>query len=225
MKGPTNLLAIDTSTNRIAVALLQFGKPPVVAIKEDGLGHAEFAAVLINQVVKDSGLMLQELGGIDCGIGPGPFTGLRVGIVSAQSIGFALNIPVFGVCSHDAIAFEYAQQNPNKDVTVITDARRKEVYWTKYQGIKRTCTPRVSKLEEVTNTGVQLLHQPLNPVSLANAAIEAMNRTEKGIEIKSFATDSAKGDGSTVALPNQVLLPSIPLYLRKPDALTLAERS
>ena len=68
MKGPTNLLAIDTSTNRIAVALLQFGKPPVVAIKEDGLGHAEFAAVLINQVVKDSGLMLQELGGIVCGI-------------------------------------------------------------------------------------------------------------------------------------------------------------
>ncbi|MEY3514909.1 MAG: tRNA ((37)-N6)-threonylcarbamoyltransferase complex dimerization subunit type 1 TsaB, partial [Actinomycetota bacterium] len=152
MKGPTNLLAIDTSTNRIAVALLQFGKPPVVAIKEDGLGHAEFAAALINQVVKDSGLMLQELGGIVCGIGPGPFTGLRVGIVSAQSIGFALNIPVFGVCSHDAIAFEYAQQNPNKDVTVITDARRKEVYWTKYQGIKRTSTPRVSKLEEVTNT-------------------------------------------------------------------------
>ena len=97
MKGPTNLLAIDTSTNRIAVALLQFGKPPVVAIKEDGLGHAEFAAVLINQVVKDSGLMLQELGGIVCGIGPGPFTGLRVGIVSAQSIGFALNIPVFEV--------------------------------------------------------------------------------------------------------------------------------
>ena len=48
---------------------------------------------------------------------------------------------------------------------------------------------------------------------------------EKGIEIKSFATDSAKGDGSTVSLPNQVLLPSIPLYLRKPDALTLAERS
>ena len=49
MKGPTNILAIDTSTNRIAVALLQFGKPPVVAIKEDGLRHAEYAAVLIQK--------------------------------------------------------------------------------------------------------------------------------------------------------------------------------
>ena len=93
MKGPTNILAIDTSTNRIAVALLQFGKPPVVAIKDDGLRHAEYAAALIQQVIKDSGLMMQELGGIVCGIGPGPFTGLRVGIVSAQSIGYALNIP------------------------------------------------------------------------------------------------------------------------------------
>ena len=122
MKGPTNILAIDTSTNRIAVALLQFGKPPVVAIQDDGLRHAEYAAALIRQVIKDSGLMMQELGGIVCGIGPGPFTGLRVGIVSAQSIGYALNIPVFGICSHDAIAFEYAQKNPNQDVTVITDA-------------------------------------------------------------------------------------------------------
>jgi tRNA threonylcarbamoyl adenosine modification protein YeaZ len=204
MKGPTNILAIDTSTNRIAVALLQFGKPPTVAIKDDGLRHAEYAAELIKQVIKDSGLMLQELGGIVCGIGPGPFTGLRVGIISAQSISFALNIPVFGICSHDAIAFEYAQKNPNQDVTVITDARRKEVYWTRYQGIKRITTPIVSK---------------------ANVAIEAMNRTEKRVEIKSFATDSAQGDGSVVALPNQVLLPPIPLYLRRPDALTLAERA
>jgi tRNA threonylcarbamoyl adenosine modification protein YeaZ len=225
MKGPTNILAIDTSTNRIAVALLQFGKPPTVAIKDDGLRHAEYAAELIKQVIKDSGLMLQELGGIVCGIGPGPFTGLRVGIISAQSISFALNIPVFGICSHDAIAFEYAQKNPNQDVTVITDARRKEVYWTRYQGIKRITTPIVSKLEEVSNKGVKLLHQPLDPVSLANVAIEAMNRTEKRVEIKSFATDSAQGDGSVVALPNQVLLPPIPLYLRKPDALTLAERA
>ena len=225
MKGPTNLLAIDTSTNRIAVALLQFGKPAVVAVKDDALRHAEYCSELIQKVMKESGLMMQELGGVVCGIGPGPFTGLRVGIVSAQSISYALNIPIFGVCSHDAVAFEYAQQNPNKDVTVITDARRKEVYWTKYQGIKRTSTPKVSKLEDVPNTGVQLLNKALDPVSLANVAIEAMNRTEKGIEIKSFATDSAKGDGSMVALPSQVLLPPIPLYLRKPDALTLAERA
>ena len=61
--------------------------------------------------------------------------------------------------------------------------------------------------------------------AFGNVAIEAMNRTEKRVEIKSFATDSAQGDGSVVALPNQVLLPPIPLYLRKPDALTLAERA
>ena len=77
----------------------------------------------------------------------------------------------------------------------------------------------------MSNKGVKLLHQPLDPVSLANVAIEAMNRTEKRVEIKSFATDSSQGDGAVVALPNQVLLPPIPLYLRKPDALTLVERA
>jgi hypothetical protein len=60
---------------------------------------------------------------------------------------------------------------------------------------------------------------------LAKAAIDALNRSEIGKEINSFSTDAATGDGSVVSLPNQVLLPAIPLYLRKPDALTLAERS
>jgi tRNA threonylcarbamoyl adenosine modification protein YeaZ len=224
-KIPNNILAIDTSTNRVAVALIQFGKPAAVAFDDDGLRHAESTAVLIKKVISDSGLRVQELGAVVCGIGPGPFTGLRVGIVSAQSIGFALSIPVYGICSHDAVAFEYASTNGNKDVTVITDARRKEVYWTQYQGIKRVSSPRVSKLEEVSGKGIKLSHHLFDPVSLANVAISALNRSEITSEIKSFATDSAQGDGSLVALPNQVLLPPIPLYLRKPDAKTIAERA
>jgi tRNA threonylcarbamoyladenosine biosynthesis protein TsaB len=225
MKGPTNLLVVDTSTNRIAVALLQFGKPAVVAIKDDGLRHAEFCAQLIKQVIDESGLLSPELGGIICGIGPGPFTGLRVGIVSAQTISYALNIPVYGICSHDALAFEYVSKNGNKEFTVVTDARRKEVYWTQYQGIRRISTPRVSKLEEVPNNFPLVINEGLDPVALGNAAIEAFNRSEIREEIKSFATDSSSGDGSIVALPRQVLLPPIPLYLRRPDALTLAERA
>ncbi|MFM7140141.1 MAG: hypothetical protein ACKOXS_07615, partial [Actinomycetes bacterium] len=90
---------------------------------------------------------------------------------------------------------------------------------------KRISTPKVSKLDEVVIKGEKLLHQPLNPIFLAKSAIDALNRSEIGKEINSFSTDSATGDGSVVLLPNQVLLPPIPLYLRKPDALTLAERS
>lgn len=225
MSAPNNVLAIDTSTNRIAVGLIQFAKDEKILFKDDALRHAEYASELLNQLVKSSNINFTEIGAIICGIGPGPFTGLRVGIVSAQTIGFALNIPVYGVCSHDAIAYEFNLNNPNKEVTVITDARRKEVYWTHYVNGKRISTPKVSKIEEVIIRGEKLLHQPLNPLYLAKVAIDALNRSDFGKEINSFNTDSATGDGSVVSLPNQVLLPPIPLYLRKPDALTLAERS
>ena len=225
MSAPNNILAIDTSTNRIAVGLVQFAKDEKMIVKDDALRHAEYASELIREIVESSKLNFLEIGAIVCGIGPGPFTGLRVGIVSAQTIGFALNIPVYGVCSHDAIAYEFNLNNPNKEVTVITDARRKEVYWTHYSNGKRISTPKVSKLDEVVIKGEKLLHQPLNPLFLAKAGIDALNRSEIGREINSFSTDSASGDGSVVSLPNQVLLPPIPLYLRKPDALTLAERS
>ena len=219
-----NLLAIDTSTNQIAIGLFQFGKPDLVLTKNDSLRHAEYASVLIQKIIKESGLNFSEVDAITCGIGPGPFTGLRVGIVSAQVIGHALNIPVYGVCSHDAIAYEHYQNNSHQESTVITDARRKEVYWTQYRFGKRISTPKVSKLEDVEIIGDKLLHETLNPIFLAKIAIESLNQSEKILDVKTFVTDSPTGDGSIVSLPAQVLLPAIPLYLRRPDALTIAER-
>ena len=168
-----NVLAIDTSTNQIAIGLFQFGKPDLVLTKNDSLRHAEYASVLIQKIIKESGLNFSEVDAITCGIGPGPFTGLRVGIVSAQVIGHALNIPVYGVCSHDAIAYEHYQNNSHQESTVITDARRKEVYWTQYRFGKRISTPKVSKLEDVeiigfgktfktTVTGVEMFRKTLD---------------------------------------------------------------
>src|SRR5690554_2135371 len=81
------------------------------------------------------------------GTGPAPFTGLRVGLVTARTLGFAWGVPVLGVCSLDALGAQHG------DVTVVTDARRKEVYWARYAHGVRVDGPAVSSPESVGATG------------------------------------------------------------------------
>jgi tRNA threonylcarbamoyl adenosine modification protein YeaZ len=126
------------------------------------------------------------------GCGPGPFTGLRVGMATAAAYGHALNVPVFGVCSLDAIGGQ-----TRGEVLVITDARRREVYWARYRDGVRTDGPGVDAQADV-------------PVG--------------GAELVAFAKPSPAGLVAAVADWEAEPLPLIPLYLRRPDAKTLAER-
>ena len=80
-------------------------------------------------VCADAGTSLRDIDAVVVGVGPGPFTGLRVGMVTAAALGDALDVPVHGVCSLDAIAVEAAGEGP---LLVVTDARRREVYWAAY---------------------------------------------------------------------------------------------
>jgi tRNA threonylcarbamoyl adenosine modification protein YeaZ len=96
--------------------------------------HGEQLAPLIERVMGDAGIVRQDLTAIAVGIGPGPFTGLRVGLVTARTLAFVLGIPVYGVCSLDVLAVE-AAHGPRPIGTgfvVATDARRKEVYLASY---------------------------------------------------------------------------------------------
>jgi tRNA threonylcarbamoyl adenosine modification protein YeaZ len=133
------LLAFDTATPYVTVALHDGdveGEQSVVAERRshERMRHGEQLAPLIQAVLDDAGIVRQDLTAVAVGIGPGPFTGLRVGLVTARTLGFVLDLPVYGVCSLDAIALEAAwgSRPVGSDFSVATDARRKEVYLAAY---------------------------------------------------------------------------------------------
>ena len=126
-------LAIDTSTARTSVAITSDGKILYSAHHDDALAHGEVLPGLVRDALKTSPVIDQVV----VGMGPGPFTGLRVGIVFAQSFALARNIPWIGICSLDAIAASIEE----KEFMVTTDARRKEVFAAHYVDGKRLASP------------------------------------------------------------------------------------
>jgi tRNA threonylcarbamoyl adenosine modification protein YeaZ len=129
------LLAIDTSAgasvaivDRDAGIIAEFGE-------SDTRRHAEVIGTLIRAVLDESGAAVADLSGIAIGMGPGPFTGLRVGIAAARAFAFGAGKPVVPVVSHDAVAYAMAKSGVARPLLVVTDARRKEVYWSSYSGV------------------------------------------------------------------------------------------
>jgi len=100
------LLAFDTATPLVTVALHDGDEVLVEHTAEQKLKHGEQLAPLIERAMNDVGIVRQDLTAIAVGVGPGPFTGLRVGLVTARTLGFVLDIPVYGVCSLDVLALE-----------------------------------------------------------------------------------------------------------------------
>lgn len=147
------LLAIDTSAgtsvavvDRDAGILAQFDSA-------DTRGHAEIIGDFIDGALKQAGIAVTDLSGVVAGMGPGPFTGLRVGIAAARAFAFGAGKPVVPVVSHDAVAFGFSRRGAAEPVVVVTDARRSEFYWSVYdapdaQGLPaRIEGPSLSKAE------------------------------------------------------------------------------
>jgi tRNA threonylcarbamoyl adenosine modification protein YeaZ len=195
-----NVLAIDTSVGVSVAVLRSNGELTQSQTVDHGL-QGELTAELISQVVTDSGLEISEITDVVVGVGPGPFTGLRVGLVTAAVFAHAIEIPIHGICSLDAIAFDYA-----KPCVVVTDARRKELYWARYEG-NRIGEPHVSKPEDLlaqfSNTEFVGPGAQLYPDSISGRVLEL----KAGSLAKLFASGSAQ------------LVDVSPMYLRKPDAV------
>ena len=134
-------LAIDTATSRTIVGIIEDGKVLFEGFHEGATEHG-FA---ITELVMKALEICPKPDQVVVGMGPGPFTGLRVGITFAQSFALAREIPVIGVCSLDAIEIK------ESEYTVAIDARRKEIYWAKYKDGIRVLGPAVSKPAEVEN--------------------------------------------------------------------------
>ena len=200
------LLGLDTATPAVTVALHDGGQPLAQLVTVDAHRHAELLAPAIARAIGDAGAAPRDLTGIVAGVGPGPYTGLRVGLVTARVLGAALGIPVYGLCSLDVIAAD-------GDFIVATDARRRELYWARYDGTgRRTVGPEVSKPAEIPAAGLPaagegpMLYPEVLPDSLGPAFPAATTLCR--ITVAALAA----GD------PHKLLLPPEPLYLRRPDA-------
>lgn len=134
-------LVIDTATSRTIVGIIEGDKVLFKAFHEGATEHGFAITELVTKALE----ICPKPDQVVVGMGPGPFTGLRVGITFAHSFALAREIPVIGVCSLDAIDIQ------ESEYTVAIDARRKEIYWAKYKDGLRISGPTVSKPAEVDN--------------------------------------------------------------------------
>jgi len=151
-------LAIDTSTSRSCVAIIEGTKVLYSGFRDGATAHGPSLPALVQEA-----LAVSDVDEVVVGMGPGPFTGLRVGIAFAQSFALARGIRVRGVCSLDAIAARVTED----DFIITVDARRKEVYWARYTNGVRAAEPAVNFPADVSGAKI---HADLFPdmISLAN---------------------------------------------------------
>jgi tRNA threonylcarbamoyl adenosine modification protein YeaZ len=176
----SKVLAIDTSTSRTSVAIIEDAKVLYSGFRDGATAHGPSLPALVQEA-----LAVSDVDEVVVGMGPGPFTGLRVGIAFAQSFALARQIPVRGVCSLDAIA---AQIKEN-DFIITVDARRKEVYWARYTNGVRISDPAVNFPADVSGATI---HADLFPDMVSLSSLSG-NIT-------------------------------VPIYLRRPDAVATADR-
>ena len=147
----TVILAIDTATPAVTAGVVRLDTDGVDVLAErvtvDARAHAEQLTPNVVAALADAGLTVDGLDAVVVGCGPGPFTGLRVGMATAAAYAHALGIPVRGVCSLDAIGVD-----TTGDALVVTDARRREVYWARYRDGVRVEGPAVDAPADVPAT-------------------------------------------------------------------------
>lgn len=199
------LLAFDTATPRVTVALSDGAEVVAEYTATEAMRHGEMLAPGIAEVLERAGAIAQDVTAIAVGVGPGPFTGLRVGLVTARTMAHALQIPVYGVCTLDVLAAEAFDRGLD-DFVVATDARRKEVYCAGYRDGARSWGPLVTAAAEVaTDRPVCGAGAGLYPDAFPAAAEPTWPRA---------AVLCAIVEGERFELYDPE-----PLYLRRPDAV------
>jgi tRNA threonylcarbamoyladenosine biosynthesis protein TsaB len=209
------VVGFDAATPAVSVALHDGERVVAESFALDARRHSELLTPMIAKVMADAGASRADLTGVAVGVGPGPYTGLRVAVMTARVLGAVLGVPVHGVCSLDVIAtavIATAASSP-REFLVATDARRREVYWARYDAAgRRTEGPLVGRASSipgaadlaVAGTGGQLYPEAFGEV-IGPAYPDA--RVLCGIVA-----------GSLAGRPGPPLLAPEPLYLRRPDA-------
>jgi tRNA threonylcarbamoyl adenosine modification protein YeaZ len=203
------VLTLDTSTPAVTAGIVRRDDVSVLAerVTFDARAHAERLTPNVLAALNDAALTMADLDAVVVGCGPGPFTGLRAGMATAAAYGHALGIPVHGVCSLDAIGVR-----TTGDTLVVTDARRREVYWARYHDGIRTHGPSVNAPADVEPGAAQAVagspeHAALFGLPLSGPVYPAPGGLVAAV------------DDWSVEPP-----PLVALYLRRPDAKPLATR-
>jgi tRNA threonylcarbamoyladenosine biosynthesis protein TsaB len=208
------VLGFDTATPAVSVALHDGERVIAGASALDARRHSELLMPMIAKAMADAGVSRGDLTAVAVGVGPGPYTGLRVGVVTARVLGSVLGLPVHGVCSLDVIA---AAAFHGDNFLVATDARRKEVYWARYDASgRRVAGPRVgqaSSIPEAAELAVAGAGGLLYPEAFGEVIGPAY--PDAGT-LCDLVVRSAGAPSPFSSLPS--LLPADPLYLRRPDA-------
>lgn len=224
---PSPVLTIDTSTPTLVTGVVHTLADGTVAATENTVentrAHNELLMPTVFELLESTGTKLSELAAVVVGCGPGPFSGLRVGMATASGLGHALGLPVYGVCSHDAIAWRALHATdtldaagattgePSGNVLVATDARRRETYWATYSGNRRVAGPDVGPAETLQSDVDRVVAHP----AIAQRLPEKLQKLAAGEATP--AVPSARG---LVAVADFAAVPQplTPLYLRRPDA-------
>ncbi|MCX6466652.1 MAG: tRNA (adenosine(37)-N6)-threonylcarbamoyltransferase complex dimerization subunit type 1 TsaB [Pseudonocardiales bacterium] len=207
------VLALDTATPEVVAGVAELTGDGVVVraerVARDARKHGELLMPALLDACAAAGVTLRDADAVVVGAGPGPFTGLRVGMVTAAALGDALDVPVHGVCTLDAIAHD---AGPGVRLAV-TDARRREVYWAAYAADgTRVTGPHVD--------APAVLRERI--AGLGAVAAAGGSAAESGLPVRGPAAPSVAG---LVAVAADALAsgaapgPLEPLYLRRPDAV------
>ncbi|SOJ53567.1 tRNA threonylcarbamoyladenosine biosynthesis protein TsaB [Mycobacterium simulans] len=203
------VLALDTSTPAVTAGIVGDDLGVLAQrVTIDARAHAERLTPNVLAALADADLEMADLDAVVVGCGPGPFTGLRAGMATAAAYGHALGIPVYGVCSLDAIGGQ-----TSGDTLVVTDARRREIYWARYRDGVRTDGPAVNAAGDVDPGPARAVAGSPEHAALFDLPhIEPVHPTPVGLV-------AAVSDWSEEPAP------LVALYLRRPDAKPLAARA
>jgi tRNA threonylcarbamoyl adenosine modification protein YeaZ len=206
------LLALDSSAGTGAALVADDGTVLAERTEADTLRHAEVVGTLIAGVLADAGASAGDVTAVAVGVGPGPFTGLRVGMAAARAFALAAGVPVEGIVSHDAIALaalggilDRADPAAPSGLIVVTDARRRERYWTRYTGLDdaglpvRSTGPALAKPDDVPGDAPTVEDSAVSPGALGVLAVRRQ-------------------------VAGRPALPLDPLYLRSPDVTLSAPK-
>lgn len=188
-------LAIDTSTARTQFAIVLADQLKWLEFEDGATTHGDVLAKFGEIAARES------IDQVVVGMGPGPFTGLRTGIIFAKAFGFARGLPVHGVCSLDAIAFGIELP----EFIVATDARRKELYWARYVNGARVGNPQVSPPSEI----------PKLPIFGEGAAKYSLTSDSEHLYPNLISFPELIGGFEAI---------NEPMYLRHPDAVPMSEQ-